>query len=221
MSLILFFVFSCKHTLQKNHIVKEENSLNQAFECSNLAYRSIQERANFLIESFNKMKPIETQEQQQLDKLYFCAFPSNFKEMEQMFGFYDKTGPGPLYYAPHGENIINYFKQLTSIPKEEYYNKYIDICINGVWQADNIRKSFGFGNKLRDDTKAVCSQLSKRTDEEIKSVFHFVLDGLHPGNGSLERLYKILFPKIAEQDDRLKQIFEQAYKETLIKYGDY
>lgn len=185
--------------------------------CTDLLTYNIQEKADFLLEYCNKLNTENLEEKIKTEQLFFCVFPSNFEEMEYMFGFYNETGEGPLYLSPNGRNVINCFKQLTSISKHEYYDKYIDICINGFWQADNIRKGFGIGDKLKDEAKAVCSQLSKKTDEEIKSVFHFIFEGPHPNNKSNEKLYEEILLKVVEQDDRLAKILEQTYKEMMAK----
>jgi len=227
-SYFLFFsviLFSCE-SLQKKHIDSssaevEDEIKREYYDCSYLNSLDIGKKATFLVQFYDESIDAEEVDKKNIDKDFFCTFPKNFKEMQLMFGHQNVDGVGTLYRSSKANGIIKYFQSLTTIPDNEYYDKYIDMCIDGFWQADYIRKSFGFGDKIKNDTEVVCARLSKRTDEEIKSVFKFVLDGMHPGNGSLQRLYNILFPKIMEQDDRLKQIFEQAYEETLAKYGDY
>ena len=67
--------------------------------------------------------------------------------MEQIFGYDEKSGPAPLY--SNGDEIIEHFKSLTSIPRGRYYDKYIGINVDGNWQADNIRDAFGLGTTWR------------------------------------------------------------------------
>jgi len=223
-SIFLYFIitisFSCWNksknpaNFSTNINVAEEKEIS----CSDLTNHHIQEKADFLLEHCNKMNLIKNVEEKvKVERLFLCAFPSNFEEMEYMFGFYNETGKGPLYLAPNGRNVINCFKNLSSIPKYEYYDRYINICVNGVWQADNIRKGFGIGDKLKNDTEEICKQLSKKTDEEIQSVFHFIFEGPHPINDINKRIYEEISPKIGQQDERLEKLLRQTYEEMMAK----
>jgi hypothetical protein len=130
-------------------------------------------------------------------------------------GMSDENGAAPLYDYPKGENVIQYFSQLQSISDSAYYDKYVRINIDGIWEADNIREAFNFGNRLSIDTDNACKVLSKFSDKEIKSVFRFIFDGPHPDNEMNEGIYKDLKQKIDSQNARLSQLLTESYNELL------
>ena len=130
--------------------------------------------------------------------------------MENLFGFDNELGAAPLYdidlvnkYEYETETgfgvdfyfyngLIAFFSRLESIPAEPYYEKYINININGNWQADSITEAFGFHYRLCTDTENACRILSKYSNEEIRSVFRFIFDGPHISeNLNREEHYKI------------------------------
>lgn len=178
------------------------------FDCSYFIFKNPIQQADTLTKYFGQKQTIA-------DEKFFCAFPNSFKEMQAIFGFDNNKGEAPLYHYPNGENIIKYFANLNSISKTIYYEKYINICIDGVWEADNIREAFGFADRLTNDTEAACSQLSKRTDKEIKSVFHFIFDGPHPNNEINTETYTRLLPKITSQSERLGKLLADTYKKVM------
>jgi hypothetical protein len=104
---------------------------------------------------------------------------------------------------------------LQSISDSAYYDKYVRINIDGIWEADNIREAFNFGNRLSIDTDNACKVLSKFSDKEIKSVFRFIFDGPHPDNEMNEGIYKDLKQKIDSQNARLSQLLTESYNELL------
>ncbi len=181
---------------------------NATLECSIFKFKNAKQQADTLMKYFDK-KQLAT------DEKFFCAFPDSFKGMQNIFGFDDNKGAAPLYDYHNGENMIGYFANLNSISKEIYYEKYINICVDGVWEADNIREAFGLADRLINDTEAACSSLSKRADKEIKSVFHFIFDGPHPKNEQNERTYKELLPKLTKQNERLGKLLTDSYSKVI------
>lgn len=190
-------------TIQTDYLTK-----NEGIDCSLYKFKNAKEQADTLSKYFDK-------NQVATDERFFCAFPNSFKEMQVVFGFDDKNGSAPLYDYPNGENMIKYFAKLNSIPKDTYYDKYINICLDGVWEADNIREAFGFADRLTNDTEAACLSLAKRTDKEIKSVFHFIFDGPHPKNEYNEKIYTELLPILIKQDERLGKLLKEAYNKVI------
>jgi hypothetical protein len=55
--------------------------------------------------------------------------------MQAVFGYDNDNGASPLYDYPRGANVIQYFSQLESIPDSTYYDKYVRINIDGIWEA--------------------------------------------------------------------------------------
>lgn len=187
----------------------------EIFECPNFDFTSFQEQADSLITFLNRAQKSESKARIKWKRNFFCAFPDSFNEMQELFGFDDDKGAAPLYDYPTGNNIIGYFRNLTSIPKDKYYDKYISICINGVWEADNIREAFGFHERLLNDTEAACSSLATWTNKEIKSVFRFIFDGPHPKNDTNDRIYNQLRPKIKSQNERLASLLTESYNQLM------
>ena len=156
------------------------------------------------------------------ERKFFCAFPDSYASMDSIFGF-NKVA-GPLYYSDIPESFslfgnmsthINFFSHLTSIPSDTYYKKYIEICIGGYWQADNIQVSFGFGLHLLNNTKIACAALDKKTDSEIKSVFRFIFDGPHPNNETNKDFFNLLHPLIKNENQRLAQLLNDAFNKLM------
>ena len=178
-------------------------------------FKSIQEHANILTKYFNQINSTSGNDKLEFEKLFFCAFPKSFVKMKELFG-YENGISAPLYDYPLGANIIKKFEKLNSIEKESYYNKYIEICINGIWEADNIRAGFGFRSKILKDTNNACRVLIKRTDKEIVSVFRFFYDGPHPKNNQdlYDELYKTLSNKNEKLSRLLKFSFDQLKREN-------
>ena len=177
-------------------------------ECFFFKFEDVIQRADTLMKYVNKNQILTNEK-------FFCAFPGSIEEMENLFGFDDTKGAAPLYEYPKGKNIIDYFANLNTISKDVYYEKYINICVNGVWHADNIQEAFGFVNRLLNDTDAACKALSKRTDEEIKSVFQFIFDGPHPNNDDNQKIYDQLHPILAKQNVRLARLLTESYNKVL------
>jgi hypothetical protein len=212
--LTIFVLASCNNERKADNIKTintfADTTNNVKIDCSLFKFKNAKEQADTLSKYFDK-KEIAT------DERFFCAFPNSFKEMQDIFGFDENKGSAPLYDYPNGENMIKYFAKLNSIPKDIYYDKYINICLDGVWEADNIREAFGFADRLTNDTNAACLSLSKRTDKEIKSVFNFIFDGPHPKNEQNEKIYNNLLPILIRQNERIGKLLTESYKKVMTK----
>ncbi len=215
--IITIHILSCvgcqPQSTEKEKIKIESNDEKTFSSCETLESGSINEKANAIKLYFRKIQNAESNEIDKFETLFFCAFPSSFKQMEQLFGFDGKNGVAPLY--SEGHEIIYYFHKMNRISPDKYYNKYIDICIHGHWQADNIRQAFGFAYKIIDDPERICLQLSIRSDDEIKSVFRFVFDGPHPVNDFNKELYERLINKLADRNKRISRLMTEAYEESM------
>lgn len=187
-------------------------------------YKNVHDKAATLKEYYEKAIYSTGEERVKYEQLFFDLFPSSFQEMQQFFGYDEAKGTAPLYnYNIELEregmgSIISFFYNLSYINKEQHYNKYVDICVGGKWEADNISEGFNIGAKLYYDTEAMISVLSKRTDKEIISVFRFVFDGPHPNKrkGSYEELYN----KVKPINPHISELIKQAYNELLAEYDD-
>lgn len=185
------------------------------FECMDIDKNQVKEQAASLAAFMEKAKNSDSINRKKWEQEFFCAFPDSFERMQAVFGSGKKASP--LYGYPEGYNVIKFFSELESIPSAIYYDKYVKININGVWEADNIRDAFFFDSRLLKDTKNACKILSKFSDSEIKSVFRFIFDGPHPKNERNKNLYEKLKLKVDNQDNRLGRLLTQAYSELISK----
>lgn len=234
--IVLTVLTSCSQYLESDYSVEEEGSPSEVssdipnpessslnlegnFTCTSFVFRSVEERSDSMVVFMNRAKGSDLETKQKWDQMFFCSFPGSFNEMESLFGYKAKGGPAPLYDYPLGANVIQYFSQLTTIPDSIYYKKYVEININGIWQADNIREAFGLATRLSSQTKSVCEVLSEYSDDEVKSVFHFIFDGPHPKHKRNEELYSDLKLKIDQVDKRLSKLLTDSYN-MLMARGD-
>lgn len=242
----LIFLTSCDEARQPdnsdNQINKDENSPTEIemaktdqnsekikrmtiFKCSEIDFKSPQERSDSLVAFMEKAKSSNSTEKSKWEQRFFCAFPNSFERMQAIFGFDDDNGGAPLYSTDNPthdyrdkqifSDVIGFFSELKSIPDTAYYKKYIRININGYWEADNIQGAFGLQSRLLNDTKNACEVLLTFSDQEIKSVFRFIFDGPHPKNEYNKNLYEQLKPAVDNQDERLSRLLTQAYNELM------
>lgn len=205
-----------KHRTTPSKIeLKSEKGKSARFECINHDFNSTKEQADSLLAFMERAASSDSSTRQKWEKIFFCAFPNSFEGMQAVFGFDREKGAAPLY--SNGAKVIQYFNQIESIPDSIYYDKYVNININGIWEADNIREAFGIHHRLLNDTKGVCSVLSQFDNKEIESVFRFIFDGPHPKNDYNEYLYKQLKPILNKQDKRLGRLLTQAYDKLIVE----
>lgn len=222
-----FLMVSCNQNQSSNVISKTDDTskfikadsmiistINSNADCLDFKIINVKEQADTLTKYY-KLTIDKQADRQRCDNMIFCSFPDSFKDMQELFGYDDSKGAASLYDYPLGENIIKYFGQMTTIPKDKYYDKYINICIGGIWQADNIREGFGIHERLINDSEAICSRLTKKTDKEIKSVFRFIFDGPHPKNDNNQMIYNQLLPNIDKFDKRLSNLLAESYNQLM------
>jgi hypothetical protein len=183
--------------------------------CTDLDFNSAEQQADSILAFMKKTQDASSANRIMWEQKFFCSFPNSFNEMKAVFGFNDTAGAAPLYDYPLGGNVIQYFSQLESIPDSAYYDKYVRINIDGIWEGDNIREAFDFANRLTTDTENACKVLSKFSDKEIKSVFRFIFDGPHPKNEYNEKLYRSLKPVIDSQNERLGRLLTESYEKLI------
>ncbi|WP_298894227.1 hypothetical protein [uncultured Psychroserpens sp.] len=145
-----------------------------------------------------------------LEQQFFCAMPNSFDKMLDLL-FLDSTiirnkikesgGPPPKIYLDHP--WVSFLSEINCIESNQYYNKYINMCIDGSYGADDIRNGFMIYKRFETDTEAFCKVLAKRNDSEIKSVFRFIFDSSHPENEFNEELYDKIYPLIYKENKKL------------------
>lgn len=218
----MIIIPSCKYknnSKQINTPIKtvENTEHDELSYCNRFNFKSKEIQADSLKKFHRATKAtLKVKNKEELEKKFFCSFPNSFVEMQSLFGYdWDHSKSGPLYSLPKYKEIIPFFRDLNSIPKDIFYEKYINICINGYWEGDQIRIAFGIARRIENDTQAICSELLKRTDQEISGVFRFIFDGPHPKNEYNEKLYNSLLIKLENVNGRLATILEKAYMDII------
>ena len=148
------------------------------------------------------------------EKEYFKTFPNSFVLLNSLFGYSDKEpmGPesreGPLYNE--ADLYIEAFFKLNGIEKTQYYNRIIDICINGRWYADGVNYfRHGMKDMVKSDINLFSELLSKRTNKEIKGFWYFYLDEPYP-----PKKLPVELKKVKEINGRIYSLMELALKEV-------
>ena len=205
--------------------IDKKEEIIESLDCTDFNFNSTEQQADSILAFMRKAKDSSLKDRIKWEQKFFCAFPNSFKGMQSLFGYDDKNGAAPLYSTENEtysytdkhimSDVIGYFSKLKSILDSTYYEKYIRINIDGYWEADNINEAFGFYYRLMNDTKSACKILTKFSDKEIRSVFHFIFDGPHPKNEYNEKLYENLKPEIENQSERLSRLLTESYKKLM------
>lgn len=189
-------------------------------------FSSAAEHGKVLKEYFEKARNAGASEKQMYDSLYFTVFPVSFDEMDELFGNgyfgkYVNEGPLHIYWQDSAPGApIRYFRDMNSIDPRVYYNKYINICVNGKWGADHIIRAFGFYNRLMYDTKTACFYLTQRNEKEIQSIFRFMFEGPHPDNSYNNEKYSALLKLLQKENSELASNLQKAYTQLLKDHAD-
>lgn len=199
--LLLIIIFTC--LVSSNKVLKEPE----------LTQDKIAQEAQLLLDNYKKAIRADELDKERLDNVFFESFPNSFSEMNKIFGYDDVLGEGPLYFD--GFKIIEYFSKLNQKDRHAYYYKYINICIDGKWEADNIVRGFGVYHRILNDTDVICELLDERTDEELKSVFNFIFDGPHPDNKGNHKLNRDLQKAIPNKHERLRQLINYSLEKLI------
>ncbi|WP_298904183.1 hypothetical protein [uncultured Psychroserpens sp.] len=157
------------------------------------------------------------------EREFFCAMPNSFDKMLDLLYLdatlsHDKAKannePPPMLYIAHP--WVSFFSKNNSVPPQQYYNKYIDMCIDGFYGADYIQNGFQIYKRFETDTEAICEVLAKRKVKDIEDVFYFIFDASHPENELNQEIYKKIHPLISKENKTLALIMTKTL-ETLIK----
>ena len=134
-------------------------------------------------------------------KAYFELFPGSFDSFLKMFGFKDGKG-APLY---DGFEYVQALFALDSISETQQMKKWINISINGCWEADAVNY---FQHNLRPvvlkKTDLAYELLKNCTDKEIESFFYFFFNEIHPQ-----------YEEIPSEFKKLKDVDEKFYNHLL------
>jgi hypothetical protein len=167
------------------------NSVNKIIIQDDVA---IKQKADQLKRAFQKLSasPYTLKYQQE----YFEAFPNSFTLFNSLFGYTDKEPMGAEYkpcpLTDQAHVYVEAFFKLDGIKKIVYYNRIIEISVNGRWYADGVSYfQHGMANKFKLDTNLFLELLSKRSDKDVKSFWYFYFDGPHPVKEIPEEVQKV------------------------------
>lgn len=158
----------------------------------------------------------------EFERQFFCAMPNSFEGMFDVLYIdqiesikkYQANGKLPTFHYPI-HRFIYFFSKLESIEPNQYYNKYINICIDGFYGADDLRNGFQIYERLETDTKTICTVLSQRNEAEIKSVFHFIFDSSHPENELNQEIFDTIYPLVNAENERLGFLFKTSLEDVI------
>ena len=143
---------------------------------------------------------------------FFELFPNSFENFKNTFGF--KEGKeSPLY---DGFEYVQAFFKLDSIQEKRQIDKWINISINGHWDADAVNY---FQHNLRprifENVDLTYDLLKKRTDKEIISFFYFFFNEIHPQYKSIPTD----FHKLGHKDKKFYELLQTGHKRAIKESG--
>ena len=141
---------------------------------------------------------------------FFNAFPNNFEEFYQLYGFDDEKGAYILYSET---DHIDYFFECSEVSDREKLKKSIDIGIEGKWDADTTwmfqEASFKLVEKYPTESKKILDILS---DEKAASFWYFLFDGPHPTDKASVKKFDSLKDRLGKDSKQAKLLSEQFQK---------
>ncbi len=153
-------------------------------------------------------------------KEYFDVFPNSFRLLNNLFGYSNGYPFGAESFdSPLQKEALPYiraFFKLDGIDTIEYFNRIIDISLNGRWYVDAITYfQSGSQEKILNELDVFIEILSKRKDAEIKSFWYFYFDGPIPD--------KTIPPKLLRVKDinsKMYVLMEQSLRQVQDAWKD-
>ena len=150
-------------------------------------------------------------------KQFFFAFPKNFNEFNNTFGYVNKSTDDPekeeigaLYLE--SEKYLDLFFRLTIIPDTLFYERIIAISIGAHWNADGVNF---FQHRLRAKVlakpKMTFDLLKNKADNNINSFWFLFFQSVHP-------VYKQIPPELTKMksyDSKVYGLMEKGLEEAL------
>lgn len=155
---------------------------------------------------------LEKNNSQNNQRTFFELFPGSFESFQQAFGFRDHE-PAPLY---DGRKYVLKFFALDSISKKEQMNKWINISIDGHWEADAVNY---FQHNMRPvvlkNVDLFYELLKDRRENEIESFFYFFFNEPHPQFDTIPNDFKM----IKNRDEAFYSLIKKGYKRAIEDSG--
>lgn len=171
------------------------------------AQSMIEEKAKKLEEYYSKS--YSNTDSLKYRQLFFEEFPNSFIELKSIYDYeFDK--PNILVEKAY-EHIFLLFNNLDNIEDSIYYNKLINVAIDGKWDADAIFCfQYGLQNRVFQNPELTFDLLYSRNDKEIKSFFYFFFDSIHPKWNDIPKELRPMKKKSV----RIYKLMEQALNEV-------
>lgn len=186
-----------------------------SLDCVDVVFHSDAEHVLYLAELSYRMDEAESDEMPSLEQDFFCAFPDRFDTIQRFLGNMESVEGYSGYVGQRFDDTLHRFTFLKTIPKDDYYRKFVRMSIGGNWEADQISNTFGFLGKLFHDIPNAGRVLAEFTDDEIRSVFRFAFDGPHPDHPEHHRKFDLLQKRLEPFDPRLSRLMSEAFLQLL------
>ncbi|MES2378737.1 MAG: hypothetical protein V4553_19245 [Bacteroidota bacterium] len=149
-------------------------------------------------------------------KIFFDAFPSNFKAFKKLYGWNEQTGLGlPLTNEP--PYYFSRFFEIKCISQKTLIKKIIDVSVNGVWIADAVAlfqvSAFRYAVN---NNKVFLSQLQLRSKADIISVWAFYLD--YENQYYRKNAYETLLKATAPNNKSMAALVTAGYKKATARW---
>ena len=198
------------------------NAQKQTVKCEITVHTIDEKHVELLHKLMKSAKTSKDDEKAKFEQQFFCNMPNSFDKMLDLLylestitynKIKDNGKPPPIIYLVHP--FVRFFSKLETIDANQYYDKYINICVDGFYAADEIREGFQIHERIENDTKAICKVLAKRNDKDIKSVFRFIFDSSHPDNEVNREIYNTIYPLVIIEDKRLGDLLKSSFEQLL------
>ena len=186
--------------------------------------KTLKDSANYLEHYFNQFADSKDSLS---EILFFKMFPNKFRDFYKLYGYIntdDVSSRLPLHQEPSSlYGTIYKFYEPINVPKEDYFKKFVDIAINGKWEADNISMfQTTLHKKWNSDFVLFDKILRTKTDKEIESFWVFFFDGPHLDQYSSRfKRYNAILEQLKTIDPDMIPLVEQAYAFVKEDWGDH
>ncbi len=187
-------------------------------QCAEESFIGPNHRATYLLKLADSLHEARGQSKTKLEHDFFCSFPKNSQEYEQLFGYDSANNTiGPLngMNSLDGLKVYSAFFNLTKINRTEYYDKFLNI-FQGLplqdWQ-NNCDPS-GLSIKIIEEPKIISQLLEERKDDQIAHLFGHMLTCEHPNR--VTEQYLLLWETTHEYP-KLQRILNSIYPELVNK----
>ncbi|MBC7398322.1 MAG: hypothetical protein H7289_00140 [Mucilaginibacter sp.] len=172
--------------------------------------------ADFFKETYRKGFVTNLGDTSKYQKIFFDAFPSNFKDLKKLYGWNEQTNTGrPLTNIP--ATYFSRFFEIKSVSHKALTKKIIDVSVNAKWYADAIARfqldAFKYAITYN---KEFIGQLQARSKADIISVWTFYFDYVNPiyRKNAYDKIVKATAPN----SKKMVSLITAGYKNAAAKW---